>query len=56
MYQFLSYLLEPVARQDLLPQEERFRKLMVRMEVYLLVCAGQQLHTLNKDTNGFQGK
>jgi hypothetical protein len=56
MYLFPSYLLEPVARQDLLMQEEHFRKLTVRMSAYLLACTGRQLHTLNKDTNGFQGK
>jgi hypothetical protein len=56
MYQFPSYLFEPIAGQDLLPQKERFCKLTVRMEGYLLACTRQQLCTLNKDTNGFQGE
>jgi hypothetical protein len=56
MYRFPSYLLKPVAGQDLLPQEECFCKLTVRMEVCLLACTGRQLCTLNKDTNGFQGE
>jgi hypothetical protein len=56
MYQFPPYLLEPIAGQDLLLQEERFCKLTVHMEMYLLACTGQQLCALDKDTNGFQGE
>jgi hypothetical protein len=56
MYRFPFYLLKPVAGQDLLPQEERFHKLTVCVEVYLLAWVRQQLCILNKDANGFQGE
>jgi hypothetical protein len=56
MYRFPSYLLKPISGQDLLPQEERYCKLTVHMEAYLLACARQQLCAFNKDTDGFQGE
>jgi hypothetical protein len=39
MYRFPSYLLEPVAGQGLLLQEERFHKLTVCMEAHLMACS-----------------
>ena len=51
-----AYLVESLAGQDLLPQEQRHCKVMVCVEAYLLACVRQQLCAFDKDADGFQGE